>query len=393
MSGLSNRAAIVGIGETDYSKKSGRSELRLATEAVLAALADAGVSPTEVDGLCTFSSDNNAEYEVFRSIGGRNLKYWARAHPGGGASCAPLQIAAMAVATGAAEIMVCYRAMNSYSQYRYGQGYGGAHWGEPHPTADAVIKTMHTVHGLRTAAAMLAIPMRRYMHDFCVTGEDFAQVAVALRRHAATNPRAFYFGRPITIEDHQKSRMIADPFRLLDCCQESDGGTAFVVTSVERARALPKPAARILAAAQGSCERQVPMVNYYHSDISSFPESRLVAQQLYSDSGLVPENVQLALIYDHFSPTVMPQLEAYGFCERGQAKYFVRDGNIELGGRLPVNPHGGQIGEAYMHGMNAVTEAVRQIRGIAANQVSNVEHILLTGAPGTTTSGALLGRL
>ena len=390
---LANQAAIVGIGETEFSKNSGRSELRLASEAILSALSDAGISPTEVNGLCTFSSDNNAEYEVFRAIGGRELKYWARAHPGGGAACTPVQIAAMAVATGAADVVVCYRAMNGYSQYRYGSGYGGAHRGEPFPTADAAMKTLHTIHGLRTAASMLAIPMRRYMHDYGATSEDFARVSVAARRHAANNPRAFFCGKPITIADHQKSKMISDPFRLLDCCQESDGATAFVVTSVERAKTLKQKSARIVAAAQGSCDLQVPMTNYYGADISAFPESQLVARQLYESAGIAAKEVQLALIYDHFGPTVLPQLEAYGFCGRGEAKDFVRDGNIEIGGRLPINTHGGQLGEAYMHGMNCINEAVRQVRGTAVNQVHGVEHILVTGAPGTTTSGAILGPL
>jgi acetyl-CoA acetyltransferase len=391
--GIANKAAIVGIGETEFSKNSGRSELLLAVEAVMAALSDAGIPPSEVDGLCTFSSDNNAEYEVFRSIGGKELKYWARAHPGGGAACAPVQIAAMAVASGVANVVVCYRAMNGYSQYRYGSGYGGAHWGEPHPTADAAMKTLHTVHGLRTAAAMLAIPMRRYMHNYGATSEDFARVSVAARRHAATNPRAFFYGKPISIEDHQASKMVSDPFRLLDCCQESDGGIAFVVASIERAGTLRRPSARIVAAAQGSCESQVPMTGYYRPDISGFLESALVARQLYACGGVAASDVQVALIYDHFGPTVLPQLEAYGFCGRGSAKHFVRDGNIEIGGGLPINTHGGQLGEAYLHGMNGISEAVRQVRGEAVNKVPRVEHVLVTGAPGTTTSGAILAPL
>lgn len=391
--GLGGKTAIVGIGETEYSRQSGRSELRLAVESILAALADAGISPKEVDGLCTFSSDNNAEYEVFRGIGGKELRYWARAHPGGGAACAPVQIAAMAIASGVCDVMVCYRAMNGYSAYRYGGGYGGAHWGEPFPTADAAMKTLHTMHGLRTAASMLAITMRRYMHDYGASSEDFARVSVGARRHAATNPRAFFYGRPITIAEHQRSKMISDPFRLLDCCQESDGGTAFVVTSIERARDLQQKPARIIAAAQGSCESQVPMTGYYRADIACFPESELVARQLYASAGITPADIQLALIYDHFGPTVLPQLEAYGFCGRGEAKDFIRDGNIEIGGRLPVNTHGGQLGEAYMHGMNCVSEAVRQLRGTAVNQVAGLEHVLITGAPGTTSSGTLLAPL
>lgn len=389
-SGSAGEVAIVGIGETEFSKCSGRSELRLAIEAALAAIVDAGLAPEDVDGLCTFSTDNNAEYEVFRGIGGRELNYWTRAHPGGGAACALLQSASIAVAAGAAQVVVCYRAMNGYSGYRYGSGYGTS-WGDTHPTADGAMKTLHTIHGLRTAAAMLAINMRRYMHDHGATSEDFARVAVACRRHAALNPRAFFFGKPITVEDHQRSRMVADPFRLLDCCQESDGAVAFVVTSLERARDLRAKPVRIIAATQGSTQMQVPMTGYYRDDIACFPESQYVARQLYARAELGPVDIQVAMIYDHFGPTVLPQLEAYGFCGRGEAKDYLRDGTIEIGGRLPVNTHGGQLGEAYMHGLNGIVEAVRQLRGVAVNQVKAVTHALVTGAPGTTTSGAILG--
>jgi acetyl-CoA acetyltransferase len=237
---------------------------------------------------------------------------------------------------------------------------------------------------------MLAVIMRRYMHNYGATGEDFARVAVAMRRHAATNPAAYFYRKPITIEDHQASRMIADPFRLLDCCQESDGAIATVVTSRERARDLRQKPVLIAAVAQGACDEQFTMTNYYRDDISHFSESALVAQQLFADAGIEPADVDIAMLYDHFGPTILPQLEAYGFCGRGEAKDFIKDGNIEIGGTLPVNTNGGQLGEAYMHGLNGITEAVRQLRGTAVNQIDGVQNILTTGGPGTSTSGAIL---
>ena len=392
ISNLSQQIAIVGIGETKFSRDSGCSELSLAVQAIINAVNDAGLEPKDIDGLCTFTSDNNAEYEVFRNIGGKNLRFWARAHPGGGAACTPLQIAKMALLSGDADVMVCYRAMNEYSQYRFGKGYGSSQWGgDLLPTADAIVKSMHSVHGLRTAAAMLGICMRRYMHDTGATSEDFANVSVAARRHASTNPRAYFYKKPITISDHQNSKLIADPFRLLDCCLESDGGIAIVLTRSDLARNLRHVPVLIKAAAQGCCDNQVAMTNYYNSNIAAFSESELVAEQLYKQSGISPEHIQAAMIYDHFGPTVLPQLEAYGFCKKGTARSFVSNGNIEIGGSLPINTHGGQLGEAYMHGMNGITEAVRQIRGTAVNQLDNVENILVTGAAGTTTSGAILG--
>lgn len=390
MTNKPRRAAIVGIGATEFSRDSGCSELALCIKAIRSALLDAGLQPSAIDGLCTFTSDNNVEYEIARNLGVGSLRYWSRAHPGGGAACTPLQIASRAVLSGDADVVVCYRGMNEYSQYRFGKGYGSAQWQEPFPTADAALKSMHSVHGLRTAAAMMAISIRRYMYETGTESSDFAHVSVAARRHAATNPNAYFYGKPVTLEDHQNSRLIADPIRLLDCCLESDGALAFIVTSEERGATLPHTPVFITAAAQSCSAGQVPMVNYYQDDISKFDEVSLVASELYRQSGLSADHIDAAMIYDHFGPTVLPQLENYGFCDRGEAKDFVKNGNIEIGGSLPVNTHGGQLGEAYMHGMNGITEAVRQLRGSAVNQIEGSSTILVSGAAGTTTSGAIL---
>ena len=198
---------------------------------------------------------------------------------------------------------------------------------------------------------------RRYMHEYGATSEDFGRVSVADRKHAATNPAAWFFGQPITLADHQRSRFIVEPLRLLDCCQESDGAVAVVVTSLERARDLRQKPAVIEAAAQGASHEQQMMTGYYAREIAGLPEMGLVARQLWAQSGLTPADIQTAVIYDHFTPFVLVQLEEFGFCPRGEAKDFVRDGNIELGGRLPINTHGGQLGEAYIHGMNGIAEA------------------------------------
>jgi acetyl-CoA acetyltransferase len=232
---------------------------------------------------------------------------------------------------------------------------------------------------------------RRYMHEFGATSEDFGRVSVADRRHAATNPAAFFYGQPITLEDHQASRWIVEPLHLLDCCQESDGGQALVITSAERARDLPQPPALIRAAAQGSGRDQEMMTSYYRESISGLPEMGLVARQLWATSGLGPDDIQTAVIYDHFTPFVLCQLEEFGFCGRGEAKDFLKNGTCELGGRLPINTNGGQLGEAYIHGMNGIAEGVRQVRGKSYNQVDNVEHVLVTAGTGVPTSGLILG--
>ena len=383
---LRDQAAVVGIGATEFSKDSGRSELRLALEAITAALADAGLSAAEVDGLCTYAMDRNPEIEVFRNLGGRELKFFARTEYGGGAACAPLLQAALAVHAGVAQVVVCYRAMNERSQYRFGQGF------VPPPVANAESANWAwTVpFGLVTPAAWVAMAARRYMHQYGATSEDFGRVSVACRRHAASNPRAWFYRRPITLADHQASRWIVEPLRLLDCCQESDGAVALVITSAARARHLRQKPALIRAAAQGAQDEQMNMTGFYREDIGSLAEMQLVAAQLYAMGGLGARDIQTAILYDHFSPFVLPQLEVFGFCARGEAREFIRDGHIELGGRLPVNPHGGQLGEAYIHGLNGVAEAVRQVRGTSVNQVAGVENVLVTAGPGVPTSGAVL---
>jgi acetyl-CoA acetyltransferase len=385
VSSFSRQAAIVGIGATEFSKNSGRSELQLAAESVAAAIADAGLEPSDVDGLVTYTMETNPEIQVAQALGIGELTYFTRVHYGGGAACATIQQAALAVASGVADVVVGYRAFNERSGRRFGAG--RADWAS---TAEGVAMGWYTTFGFMTPAAWVAMFARRYMHEFGATSEDFGAVSVADRKHAATNPAAYFYEQPITLADHQASRMVVDPLRLLDCCQETDGGQAFVVTSADRARDLPHPPALIAAAAQGAGRDQEGMTSYYRDDITGLDEMALVGRQLWAQAGIDPEDIQTAVLYDHFTPFVLVQLEELGFCKRGEARDFIADGAIELGGRLPVNTHGGQLGEAYLHGMNGIAEAVRQIRGTSVNQVPDVEHVLVTAGTGVPTSGAIL---
>jgi acetyl-CoA acetyltransferase len=384
---LSGKAAIVGIGATEFSKNSGRSELRLAVEAITAALEDAGIDREEVDGLCTYTMDNNPEIEVFRNIGGKQLKFFSRIHYGGGAACAPVMQAAMAVATGVAEVVVCYRAMNERSQYRFGTGYTPP----PVPNAESAHYGYYVPFGLISPASWVAMAAQRYMYETGATSEDFGRVSVACRRHAGNNPKAWFYQQPITLEEHQASRWIVEPLHLLDCCQESDGAQAIVVTTAARAAKLRQPPVIIRAAAQGAADDQQMMTSYYRPDISRLSEMDLVAEQLYAQAGVGPAGIRTATLYDHFSPFVLPQLEAFGFAGKGQAKDFVREGSLEIGGRLPVNTNGGQLGEAYIHGMNGIAEGVRQVRGTSVNQVPGDGLVLVTAGTGVPTSGLILG--
>jgi acetyl-CoA acetyltransferase len=384
---ISGAAAIAGIGATEFSKDSGRSELRLAAEAALAALADAGLGASDVDGMVTFTMDSTSEIALARELGVPALTFFGHVGYGGGAACGTVQHAAMAVATGIANVVVCYRALNERSGHRFGQVSRAA---VAAPTSSGVDNGWHYPMGLAVPAATVAMIARRYMHDYGATSEDFGRVTVADRRHAAANPHAWFYQRPVTLAEHQASRSIVEPLRLLDCCQESDGAVAVVVTSGERARDLPQPPAVILAAAQGSGPDQYTMTSYYRDELG-LPEMGVVARQLWRQAGIGPPDVRTAVLYDHFTPYVLLQLEELGFCPRGEARRFIADGAIELGGRLPINTHGGQLGEAYIHGMNGIAEGVRQVRGTSVNQVAGDGPVLVTAGTGVPTSGLILG--
>lgn len=385
---LSGKAAIAGIGATEFSKDSGRSELRLAAEAVTAALADAGLTPADVDGLVTFTMDTNTEIAVARAVGIPELKYFSRIHYGGGAACSTVQQAAMAVATGVCDVVVAYRAFNERSGNRFGQVSAAVANQENSSGTD---NAFSYPHGLSTPAAFVAMVAQRYMYEYGATSEDFGRIAVVDRKHAAVNPKAFFYGKPITLEDHQASRYIAEPLHLLDCCQESDGGVAIVIVSPERAKDLRQRPVSIAAAASGSGRDQFIMTSYYRDELAALDEMGLVGRQLWAQSGLGPDDMDMAVLYDHFTPYTLLQLEELGFCGRGEAKDFVREpGALEVGGRLPLNTHGGQLGEAYIHGMNGIAEAVRQLRGDSVNQVDGATRALVTAGTGVPTSGLIL---
>ncbi|MFJ8360711.1 lipid-transfer protein [Streptomyces sp. NPDC093984] len=376
---LGGRAAVAGIGATEFSKDSGRSELRLVVEAVRAALDDAGLTPADVDGMVTFTMDTSPEITVAQAAGIGELSFFSRVHYGGGAACATVQQAALAVATGMAEVVVCYRAFNERSGRRFGSGVQ-----HREPSAEGAALGWSLPFGLLTPASWVAMAAQRYLYTYGLTPDAFGHVAVVDRAYAATNPAAHFHGRPITLADHAASRWIAEPLRLLDCCQETDGGQALVVTSLERARDLPHPPAVVTAAAQGAGRGQEQMTSFYRDDLTGLPETGVVARQLWRTSGMGPADIDVGILYDHFTPFVLMQLEEFGFCERGTAADFV------AARTLPLNTHGGQIGEGYLHGMNGIAEAVRQLRGTAVNQIPGAARTLVTAGTGVPTSGLIL---
>ncbi len=384
--GKLDQVAIAGIGNTEFSKNSGRSENQLAAECIKSALDDAGLVPKDVDGMVTFTIDNNEDVTLIRNLGVAALSYSSRIPHGGGGSGGALVHAAGAIVAGLADVVVVWRAMNERSEYRFGQ----PNQSPPAPGGGATGMEWSVPWGAATPACWQSMVSQRYMVEFGVGSEDLAQIAVLMRKHAANNPNAFGFERPITVEDHQNSRWIVEPIlRLLDCCQESDGGQAFVLTSLERARDLKQPAVRICAGAQHVPYPIDAITNFYQGDFTDMVSTMGMAKQLYEQSGIGPKDIQVAQLYDHFTPIVLQHLEAWGFCAKGEAMDFIRDGNCELDGRLPVNTHGGLIGEAYIHGLNSAAEAVRQIRGTAINQIADVENSAFSSG----MTGLIFGRV
>lgn len=384
---LKDEAAIVGIGETEYSKNSGRSEVALASEAVAAAIRDSGLSPGDIDGMTTFTMDTSDEIEVARAVGIKDLTFFSRVPHGGGAAIGVIHQAAMAIATGSAKAVVVYRALNGRSGARYSDGVSGGP-----TTSDLIHWSWYMPSGLMTPASWVAMFTQRYMHESGCTSADLAEICLAQREHAMKNPRAFFYGKPLTFEEHQSARPIVEPLRLYDCCQETDGGAACVLVGPELARDLPNAPAMVRSVAQGAGADQESMTSFYRPSIAELPSMDIVARQCWEISGLTPDDIDCAVIYDAFSSIVLWQLESFGFCKKGEAKDFIKDGALRLGGRLPTNTHGGQLSEAYIHGVNGINEGVRLIRGTSTSQPEKNGHVLVTAGVGIPTSAMILGQ-
>jgi acetyl-CoA acetyltransferase len=386
---LRDEAAIVGIGQTAYTKNSGVSELSLAVEAVSKAIDDAGLDPSQIDGYTSFTLDTNDEVDIARAVGSGDATFFSRIGYGGGAAIGVIHQAVMALATGQAKYVVCFRALNGRSGQRYSQGVSG-----DIVTSDLVHWSWYMPWGLMTPASWVAMFTQRYMHDTGCKAEDLAEVAIATRNHAVNNPAAFFHERPLSLDDYMTARWIAEPLRLYDCCQETDGGCAVVLTTPERARDCAQPAALVRGVAQAFAADQEQMTSFYNRDISRLPEMELVAKNLWETAGLGPQDVDAAVIYDAFTSIVLFQLEAFGFCGFGEAKDFVKDGALSAqGGRLPTNTHGGQLSEAYIHGVNGIAEGTRLIRGTSTNQPEKNDNVLVTSGVGVPTAGMVLGKL
>ena len=375
---VSRSTSIVGAGQTEFSRAAGRSETQLAAEAILVALTDAGLTTADVDGLVSYTIDPVEETELVRTLGIGEVSWSSRVPYGGAGSQGVLHHAAAAIGAGLADVVVVYRAVKARSGGRFGRAQVTRNPSSGH--AGTTSGQWCSPFGVLTPASWMALNATRYMHTYGVTSADFGRAVVQLRAYAATNPNARFFGRPITLDDHQASRWIAEPaIRLFDCCQETDGSVAFVVTASDRAADTPAPVTIAATAMVGLFEDEVGS-DHYRPDLATMESSVALARKLFGATGIARDDIDVAMIYDAFSPVLLMQIEALGFCGAGEAKDFIAGGGIGPTGRLPCNTNGGLIGEGYIHGLNLTLEAVRQVRGTAANQIDDVRTALVSAS-------------
>jgi acetyl-CoA acetyltransferase len=376
-----DKAAVVGIGQTAFSRDSGRSVLSLATEASLKAIADAGLTVADIDGVVRCEQDTVRPYSLAAALGIRDLHYWADTGPGGVAPCMMMGVAMGAVMSGQAKAVLCFRSLNGRSESRLGAG--GDRVASQEVGGFGSYDEFFVPYGLQTAGQTFALMARRHMLDYGTTPEQLAAVAITCREHANRTAHAQMRDRPMSLDDYLAARMISSPLRLFDYCLESDGACAVVVTTAERAKDLPHTPVLIRAVAGGAprdhrAGMMFPVVT--RDDITELG-GRQAGVELWRRAGVGPDEMDCAQIYDCFTISVILQLEAYGFCVKGEGGALAASGALKLGGSMPINTGGGHLSEGYVHGMNHIVQAVRQLRGTADMQVPGAELAMCTGGP------------
>lgn len=384
------QCCVVGIGQSVYTKRGGiqdRSQFQVTAQAIKDAVSDSGLATADVDGLSSYSNDANEANLMQVALGIPELRLASMVWGGGGGgSCGAIALACSAIESGRADVVVAYRGLCQGQGKRFGRhGPGRVNGNFVDP------------FGLMAPPQMLAMVVQRFMHLYPVTEEHLAEVALNARANANRNPYAVMHGRPMTREEYINSRWIAEPLRLFDCCLETDGAAAVVITTRERARDLRTAPIDILSAAQGSgpgwgsgalSGHNMPDPDYASTN------GKAVAKEVFGKAGLTADEIDVAQIYDHFSGMVLMALEDFGFCGKGESGTFVASGALRWpNGHLPINTSGGQLSEAYVHGMNLVVEGVRQMRGTSTSQIEKAKTCLVTGGLGVApTSALILGR-
>ncbi len=394
MRDFKDRTAIVGIGwsPSRYTKNSGVSVLTLALHASKNAIEDSGLLVKDIDGIVTYSLNDTVNSNVVATqLGLLALQYAVDYTAGGNVACAVVANAAMAVATGMANNVLVYRAMNGSSGIRYSMGDRNEIRAGTSSGSDAESQFL-SPYGVFVAPHYFALLTRRHMIQYGLTSRQLGAVAVTCRKNALMNERA-QMQKPMTLEDYENSPVIYDPLRVYDCCLTSDGACALIITSAERARALKHTPVYVMAAAEGGgpgCRG--PMWSPYRPD-STESYAKYIAPALWERAGIGPKDIDFAELYDCFTISVTCQLEDFGFCKKGEGGPFAEQRRIDLTGELPVNTHGGLLSEAYIHGLNNVVEAVSQLRGDAGvRQVKDAEVGLVSAGGAGTMGNALILR-
>jgi len=382
---LKDQAAIVGVGQLPFSKDIGKPEHVTALEAAKLALEDAGLRPADVDGMVKWSIQTTSENVIARNLGVPNLRFFGEVGYGGGGGCGTVAHAAAAIAAGMARCVLIYRSRN--------RGSGGRPWAgtsreRDQSQAEGNETAFFAPYGFVRPVDQVAMFTRRFLHERGYTTTHLGWIAVACRKHAINNPFAM-MRKPMTLDDHATSRLVSDPLRLFDNCLETDGAAAVIVCAADRAKDLKQEPAWVMAASQGMGPRNFTMNNFFKEPFLESPGA-YAARDLWRMAGVEPQDVDVAQLYDAFTTLVLGSLEEYGFCRPGEAGAFVEDGGLELGGRLPCNTSGGSLSEAYVHGINLIIEATRQIRGTSLNQVPGAKLSLCTSGNMVPTGALLL---
>lgn len=373
---ISGTAAIVGAAETDYVRGARDTVPELVLQASMAAVADAGLKPSEIDGVIPPGGFISTE-EIAANMGIPELRYAVEVHMGGASPTASLQSAVMAIASGVATNVLVTFGWNGYSAMRPRPDARPSKRKMPQGPFIDVSRNFYAPYGVRSAVQWYSLYIQRYVDLYGITPDDAAQVALTCREHAHLNDKALMGGRQMTIDDYMESPFITEPMRKLDCCLETDCAAAVVLTSTERARDLAHHPVVWLGGAEGH--------PYPADEITNRPDMlRLgldfAAPRAFAMAGVTPQDMDFLQIYDCFTYVVMMELEAIGICDKGGAGEFVQSGDIKLGGKYPLNTHGGLLSQGHCWGLNHIVEATRQLRHEAgAAQVTDCELGVVTG--------------
>lgn len=381
------KTAIIGLGATEFSQNCGRSELRMALEAILDAVKDAGIKVSDIDGMVNYSMDTAEQIEVVRQLGIPNLSFFSKAPYGGGGSCATIAHAVAAIESGMANTVVCYRSIRDAS--------GPVTYGDFEPTrvSQDVYMGMNHPYGLLTPVSWVAMFAQRYNHKYGIKDGQLAHVALVNRENANRNPKAIFHGRSLSLDEYMNSPINVEPLRRHDCCLSTDGAVAIIVTRADLAKDLRHKPAYISGAIQGMSTNGEVMTSYAREDITVLHEVEAYGKKLFEMAGITPKEIDVAQFYDAFSPLVPMQLEALGFVGKGEGVDYIEGGHrIRPYGELPINTSGGLMSEGYLHGMNLIAEGVRQVRGTSTTQINDIEYSLVTGGLGVPSSGLILRR-